>query len=413
VNKCPLLIFVIMLLLSNVQGQTADSLWRNSAPKLYIQDETYLDLNYIKNEIIFVNYVRERQNADIHLIITFQKTASSGREYSLQFIGLNDYKDINYTLKQTTQPDATDDDIRSALNDAIKRGLVPYMTRTGLRDMFNVEFTPPTGQTEVIDKWHNWVFSMSLDGYGTGEKLYSYLYYSFYPTVQRITEKQKITINGGVTRVQRMFVIDDTTKLTTKSHSYFGDAFCGWKLSEHFSAGGWFGYTTSFYNNIKLGLSIAPKFEYNFVPYSENVKHKISVQFEPVLTTRSYYDTTLYNRMSETRLRNELELGATITRKWGTLGLTIEGSNYLHDLSKNNLSIEGNISWRVISGLSLSVMGGYSFIRDQLSLRKEGASEQERLLRLREIETGYSYWISFGLTYTFGSIYSNIVNPIF
>jgi len=58
-------------------------------------------------------------------------------------------------------------------------------------------------------------------------------------------------------------------------------------------------------------------------------------------------------------------------------------------------------------------MGGYSFIRDQLSLRKEGASEQERLLRLREIETGYSYWISFGLTYTFGSIYSNIVNPIF
>ncbi len=95
----------------------ADSLWLNSAPKLYIQDETYLDLNYIKSEIIFVNYVRERQEADIQLIITYQKTASNGREYSLQFEGLGAYKEISYVLKQTTLPDATDDDIRLRYSD--------------------------------------------------------------------------------------------------------------------------------------------------------------------------------------------------------------------------------------------------------------------------------------------------------
>jgi hypothetical protein len=61
----------------------------------------------------------------------------------------------------------------------------------------------------------------------------------------------------------------------------------------------------------------------------------------------------------------------------------------------------------------VEVSGGYDFIHDQLSLRKEGATEEERLLRLREMATGYSYWTSLSLTYTFGSIFSNIVNPIF
>jgi len=75
--------------------------------------------------------------------------------------------------------------------------------------------------------------------------------------------------------------------------------------------------------------------------------------------------------------------------------------------------LTNSISLRVISGLSVSISGGYSFIHDQLSLRKEGATEEERLLRLREMATEYSFWTSFSITYTFGSIYSNIVNPIF
>jgi len=35
------------------------------------------------------------------------------------------------------------------------------------------------------------------------------------------------------------------------------------------------------------------------------------------------------------------------------------------------------------------------------------------LLRLRELETQFEYFTSFGLTYTFGSIYNNVVNPRF
>ena len=260
------------------QVTNADSLWRNSAPKLYIQDETYLDLNYIKSEIIFVNYVRERHDADIQIIVTRQSTAGGGKEFSLTYEGIGNFRDINYVLKQTIKPDATDDEIRKLLVATIKRGLVPYIAHTDLRDRIDIQFTPPSAPTNVSDPWHNWVFSANLDGYANGVKSYLYLYYELYPEIKRVTDKDKLDISGGVSVNQRRFENDSTVDIFT-TRSYYGDAFYAQKLSNHLTAGGWIGYQTSDYNNIRLGLSAAPKFEYNFVSYSEYVRHKIYVQF--------------------------------------------------------------------------------------------------------------------------------------
>jgi hypothetical protein len=52
-------------------------------------------------------------------------------------------------------------------------------------------------------------------------------------------------------------------------------------------------------------------------------------------------------------------------------------------------------------------------IHDQLFLPKAGASEQEVLLRRRQLATSYSYFTFFGISYTFGSKFANIVNPRF
>jgi hypothetical protein len=41
------------------------------------------------------------------------------------------------------------------------------------------------------------------------------------------------------------------------------------------------------------------------------------------------------------------------------------------------------------------------------------ASTQEVLLRRKELATQYRYFTFFGFTYTFGSIYNNVVNPRF
>ena len=57
--------------------------------------------------------------------------------------------------------------------------------------------------------------------------------------------------------------------------------------------------------------------------------------------------------------------------------------------------------------------GTYARIHDQLSLPKGGASLDEILLQRKELETDYGYHISLGFNYTFGSVYSNVVNPRF
>ena len=59
------------------------------------------------------------------------------------------------------------------------------------------------------------------------------------------------------------------------------------------------------------------------------------------------------------------------------------------------------------------MFASYERVRDQLSLSAAGIDPSDILLRLRELKTSYRYDISGGLSYTFGSIYDNVVNPRF
>jgi hypothetical protein len=63
--------------------------------------------------------------------------------------------------------------------------------------------------------------------------------------------------------------------------------------------------------------------------------------------------------------------------------------------------------------LSFTVAGGYSAVHDQISLAKSSLTVQEVYQQQRELAKSYSYWGSFGLNYSFGSIFNNIVNARF
>jgi len=102
-----------------------------------------------------------------------------------------------------------------------------------------------------------------------------------------------------------------------------------------------------------------------------------------------------------------------LKEKWGSASITLEGSHYFHDLSKNRLRFHSDLTFRLFEGFSLLLHGNISRIHDQLSLPKEGATEDEILLHQRQLATQYDYFASVGLRYTFGSIYSNVVNPRF
>lgn len=63
----------------------------SEAPRVFL-DCDRCDFSYTRVEIPFVNWVRDREDAVLHILITDQRTGSGGRDYSLDFLGLRRHR---------------------------------------------------------------------------------------------------------------------------------------------------------------------------------------------------------------------------------------------------------------------------------------------------------------------------------
>jgi hypothetical protein len=93
--------------------------------------------------------------------------------------------------------------------------------------------------------------------------------------------------------------------------------------------------------------------------------------------------------------------------------LSLTGSHYFFRPFKYRVGINGDVSFRIWKGLSLSLDGSFTKVHDQIFLPKSGATPEEILLMVRELETDYYAYFSVGLNFRFGSLRSNVVNPRF
>lgn len=82
----------------------------------------------------------------------------------------------------------------------------------------------------------------------------------------------------------------------------------------------------------------------------------------------------------------------------GSTSVSLSGSQYLHDLTKNSLSISANASVRIFEGLSFTVYGRHSAVYDQLALAKSSLTPEEVYQQRRELEKTYSHWGSLGIS---------------
>ena len=98
---------------------------------------------------------------------------------------------------------------------------------------------------------------------------------------------------------------------------------------------------------------------------------------------------------------------------WGRVSVTLDHARYLHDTSKYEVSLGGFFEVRLFKGFSVNMYGSYDWIRDQLYLPLEGATDEEILVQQRQLATNFRYYTSFGISYRFGSIFNNVVNPRF
>ena len=370
------------------------------------------DMDYIRSEITFVNHVRDRLEAQVHILVTTQRTGAGGREYTLTFIGREAYAGIEDTLKYVSRQSDTDEMIRSGLVQVLKLGLMPYVAKTPLADHISISFTVPTEPTAVEDRWDYWVFRTRVNTFFRGEKSNNFLSLNGSLSANRVTPDLKVNISIFGNYSENNFDVDNQT-ITSISRSKGFNSYIVFSLGDHWSWGGSTSLRSSTFRNIDLSLSAGPAVEYNWFPYSESTRRQFRFEYGLTYEYFDYEEETIFNKTIERLGKERVAISLELTEQWGSASAGLEGSHFLHDFSKNRLQLFGQLSVRLIEGLSIRFFGSGSSVRDQLSLRKGVATEEEILLRRKELATQYRYFGSVGLSYTFGSIYSNVVNERF
>lgn len=396
----------------STQAPTADrDVLNQAAPKVFI-DCNLCDRDYIRTEINFVNYVRDRKDAQVHVLITTQSTGSKGIEHSLMFSGQKEFAGVNNELKYVSKNTDTSDEIREGLVRILKIGLAAYAARTPVADMISVSFQDDIEPATTKDKWNYWVFSLSSSGYFNGEKMSRDYSVNGSISANRVTPEFKFRSSYSTHKsTDRFFLGTGTVESTSKSHNF---NLLGVKsISDHWSIGAGLSAYSSTYSNTKYSLSTAPAVEYNFFPYSESTRRQLRLLWKPGYNSYHYREETVYGKTSENLWGQSLSIAFEMKEKWGNVSSGLQVFHYFNDPEKYHLQLDAELSIRLFKGLSLNIWGAYSQIRDQLSLPKGDASLEEVLLRQTQLATSYSYWGSIGLSYTFGSIYSNVVNPRF
>jgi hypothetical protein len=368
--------------------------------------------DFIRKEIPFVNYVRDIRDAGVYIISTYQRTGSGGGEYTYFLVGQNKYEGMRDTISFVTAPDETTESRREKEVNTLKMGLMRYVAKTPLAKYMSISFSEPLTETVSNDRWNSWVFKASFSGFLQGQKSYNSNSLSGNLSANRVTDKWKINLNASYFTSRSKFITDEETIISTSDSKYFNSLLVK-SISDHWSIGGSTRLSSSSYSNENILFNLMPGIEYDLFPYSESTRRQLRLLYSAGFSLVQYMDSTIYDKMRENLWLHSLSAAYEVVQKWGSVDFTLTYSNYLHDWSKNNLSFYGYLSLRIAKGLNVNFGGGASLIHDQLNLVKQDLTTDEILLQRKELATQYDFFTSFGFTYTFGSIYNNVVNPRF
>jgi hypothetical protein len=128
----------------------------------------------------------------------------------------------------------------------------------------------------------------------------------------------------------------------------------------------------------------------------------------------NYELETQFNKMTETVPEGSLRWGLNFRQPWGQANLNATAEAFLNNPTTfYRLSLGGRLSFRIVRGLEWNIDGNVSRIRDQIYIPLEELSDEDILLGRRQLPTNSRLEVSTGLSFTFGSIFNNVVNNRF
>jgi hypothetical protein len=392
----------------------------SSAPTINVavscEDYEGCDFDFFRTDITYVNWVRDRQVADVYILVTTQQTGAGGTEYTVTFLGMRQFAGLTDTLRYNAPPDASRDNKRQGLARVFRLGFVRYLARTPEGAQLTVSVAnAAAGAAEQTspknDPWNAWVFNTNVNGFTNGEKTYKSFQTWMSINADRVTAKWKTHFEVNNTYNQSDFDIDSVTTFTTIQRTYGATMLQVKSLGEHWSAGLRASDGSSTYDNYRQVLRVTPAVEYDVFPYSESTRRQLRLEYNIGYAGYSYNDTTIFDKTHESMPIHNLNVSLATREPWGSIDLGVNGQGYLNDRTLYRLNSFTELSLRLFRGFNLRLFGSYSVIRDQFALAKKDFTPEQILTREFQRATTYRYFGNIGIGYTFGSIFNNVVNP--
>ncbi len=405
---------------SSASAQTPADSTRDDLPRVFLDCQANgCDDDFLRTELTWLNFVRDRTLAAVHILATSQSTASGGTELTVAFIGLGALSAKVDTVVQFAPQSDTFDERRQQLKRVISQGMLRFVVNMPLAARLSVAYRAPTTGTVVDatrgarDKWNLWVIRLSGGTFFNGEESYKYYNLNGSISASRTTAAMKTSISFNGNKNEDQYTLPDGEVLITKRRNYNSQVLAVKSLNDHWSLGLQANAASSVTSNLELGTRVGPAIEFDLFPYSQSTRRQVIARYSVGVKTLDYDSITIFDKFKETLMDHRLVLAAEATQPWGSFYGSVTGSQYLTEPSKSRIDGYMGMNWRIVRGLNLGFDMGYTKLRDQLNLKRGTATQEEILLRLRQLATGYYYYGSINISYTFGSVFSNVVNPRF
>lgn len=393
---------------------------------VFLDCQTSCDTELARTEITYVDWVRDRAVADVHVLITSQTAGAGGEELTLGFFGQRALTGRGDTLTVTHPTTGTDDERRRAVVRTLALGLVQFAARTASAREIEVSAIEQQGSPESRqlgrDRWNFWVFELGVDGSVRRQQLEAF------QEMQASFESNRTTADWKTEVDLSLSYSDSRTTAQTFddsgaviSEEVFTNLQRNWELelllvrslSANWSAGLRGGIASNTFRNQRQAIRFAPAVEYNLFPYSESTRRRFTLQYGAGYDIFYYIEPTIFDREREALPMHFFEASFRTKQAWGSTDVSVEHRNYLTDRSKRNTELQGELSVRLFRGFNLELRGNYNWIHDQLYIAKGEQDPTDVLLRRRALLTGFESSLNVGISYTFGSIFNNVVNPRF
>ncbi len=410
------LIVLLVLTSSAAVAQTPPS-----APALRLR--VFLDCegcfpDYLREEIEWVSFVRDAADANVHVLGQTAETGGGGRENVLRFVGAGPFHGVDRELRAVTVSGESEDVRRRAVLRTVTIGLLGYLAVEGLPEGLEVEVdTPQAGDADNrqagTDPWNFWVFELRGSASYSAEQTSREKQFEGSASADRITSEWKVSFGVDFENQTEQFDLDEEEPLEAKRRSKEFDSFVAKSLGPHWSFGFESDVGSSTFGNARFSASVGPAIEYSVFPYKDYATRQLLFQYQVGGVHAKYNEITLFGKLKETLAAHQLGARFDQRQRWGTIQSSLEWSQYLHDLSKYRLELRSDLSFRITRGLSLNIETEAARVHDQLALPRRSASQEEVLLRLRQLQSSYQVDFGISLSYSFGSLFNNVVNPRF